>query len=191
MMLLGPSHLIAARRELKDRIDLNRDRLLLGDLERVMGEIVGVVVLVEKPVRGAARMRQQRVERLMLYLRIAGDRAGVADEGRDLVAFHSRGHVRQGHRREGLRDRQRVSQLVDFNDVGDVPAAIADPDDTARENQTQEEETASGDLPVALSENEVSVSFVPFATRFEIWVALHANASPCKSGIHTSKCGSL
>jgi hypothetical protein len=93
-LLLGPSHLIAARRELKDRIDLNRDGLLLGDLERVMGEIVGVVVLVEKPVRGAARMREQCVERLMLYLRIAGDLSGIVDEGRYLVAFNSRGHVR-------------------------------------------------------------------------------------------------
>ena len=65
-LLLGPSHLIAARRELKDRIDLNGDGLLLGDLERVMGEVVGVVVLVEKAVRGAARMPEQRVERLML-----------------------------------------------------------------------------------------------------------------------------
>ena len=51
------------------------------------------------------------------------------------------------------------------------------PDKPARENQAQKQETASGDLPVAFSENEVSVSFVPFATRFEIRVALHANAS--------------
>ena len=56
------------RRELKDQIDLNRDGLLLGDLERVMGEVVGVVVLVEKAVRGAARMREQCIERLMLNL---------------------------------------------------------------------------------------------------------------------------
>src|SRR5713226_4686457 len=32
-LLLGPSHLIAARRELKDRIDLNGNGLLFGDLE--------------------------------------------------------------------------------------------------------------------------------------------------------------
>jgi hypothetical protein len=69
-----------------------------------------------------------------------------------------------------LRHRQRVSELVDFNDIGDVPAVIPEPDDTARENQAQKQEIASGDLPVAFSENEVSVSFVAFATRFEIRV---------------------
>ena len=80
--------------------------------------------------------------------------------GGDLVTLHSRGHVRQRKRREGLRHRQRVSEPVDLNDVGDVPAVIAEPDDTAGENQAQKHETASGDLPVAFSENEVSVSFV-------------------------------
>jgi len=39
---------------------------------------------------------------------------------------------------------------------------------------------ASGDLPVAFANNEVSISFVPFATRFEIRVALHANALTVK-----------
>jgi hypothetical protein len=68
---------------------------------------------------------------------------------------------------------------------------IAEPDDTARENQTQEQETASGDLPIAFAKNEIGVSFVPFATRFEIRVALHANASPQKLRTHTSKCGLL
>jgi len=136
-----------------------------------------VVVLVKKAVRSATRMRKECVQHLMLDLRIAGDRAGVTDKGRYFVTLHSRGHVRQRNRCEGLRHRQRVSELVDFNDVGDVPAVIAEPDDTARENQAQKQETASGDLPVAFSENEVSVSFVPFAPRFEIWAALHTNAS--------------
>jgi hypothetical protein len=89
-----------------------------------------------------------------------------------------------------LRGRERVSQFVDFNNVWDVAAVIGEPDKPAREDQTQQPKTASGDLPVALAENEIGVSFVPFATRFEIWVALHANASPRKSEIHTSKCGS-
>jgi hypothetical protein len=68
VLLLGPSHLIAARRELKNRIDLNGNGLLFSDLERVMGKVVGVVVLVEKAIRGPARMREQRIERLMLNL---------------------------------------------------------------------------------------------------------------------------
>src|SRR5216683_5459271 len=38
-LLLGPSHLVAARRELKDRIDLNGNGLLLSDLERVMEKL--------------------------------------------------------------------------------------------------------------------------------------------------------
>ncbi len=114
----------------------------------------------------------------MLDLRIAGDRAGVADECRDLVTLHPRGHVRQRRRRQRLRDRQRVSELVDFDDVRDVAAAIAEPDDAARENQTQEQEAAGGDLPVAFAENEIGVSLVPLPARFEIWVALHTNASP-------------
>src|ERR1700687_1838047 len=156
-----------------------------------MGEVVGVVVLVEKPVRGAARMRQQRVERLMLYLRIAGDGAGVADEGRYLIAFHSRGHVRQGRRREGLRNRQRISQLVDFDDIRDVAAAITQPHHSAGENQTEDQQSACCNLPVTFAENEVGVSLIPFSTRFEIDVALHTDASPQKFGTHTSKCGSL
>ena len=57
---------------------------------------------------------------------------------------------------------------------------IAEPDDTARENQAQKQKTASGDLPVPFAENEIGVSFVPFATRFEIRVALHANALTVK-----------
>ena len=145
-----------------------------------MGEIVGVVVLVEKPVRGAARMREQRVERLMLYLRIAGDAASVANEGRYLIAFHSRGHVRQSHRGEGLRYCQRVSQLVDFDDIRDVAAPFAQPNHSAGENQTKDQQSACGDLPVTFAENEVGVSLIPFSTRFEIDVALHTDASPQK-----------
>src|SRR5712692_8856291 len=116
-----------------------------------MGEVGGVVVLVEKPVRRAASVREQRIEHLMLDLWIAGDRARVAYKGRYFVTFHSRGYVRQGHRREGLRDRQGISELVDLDHVRDVAAAIAEPDDAAGENQTQEQEAAGGDLPVAFA----------------------------------------
>src|SRR5271163_4118240 len=135
-------------------------------------------------------MRQQRVERLMLYLRIAGDRASVANEGRYLIAFHSRGHVRQSHRREGLRDRQRVSHLVDFDDIRDVAAPFAQPDHSAGENQTKDLQSTCGNLPVTFAENEVSVSLVPLATRFEIDVALHTDGSPQKLRTHTLECGS-
>jgi hypothetical protein len=44
--------------------------------------------------------------------------------------------------------------------------------------QGDDHQARSGDLPVAFVENEISVSFVPFATRFEIGVALHTNVSP-------------
>ena len=73
-LLLRPAHLVAAGRELKDRIDLDRDGLLLRELERVMSEAVGVVISVEESVRRSARMREQRIEHLMFDLRIAADR---------------------------------------------------------------------------------------------------------------------
>ena len=55
--LLRPTHLVAGGRELKDRIDLSRDGLLLRKLEWVMGEAVGVVVSVEEFVRRSTGVR--------------------------------------------------------------------------------------------------------------------------------------
>src|SRR5271154_506433 len=55
--LLGPPHLVAFRRQLKDRFDLYGYGLLLRNPERVMRGI-GVVVLVQESIRRAARMRQ-------------------------------------------------------------------------------------------------------------------------------------
>ena len=51
-----------------------------------MREAVGVVIGVEESVRRVARVREQRVERLVLDLGIAGDRTRVADKIRDFVA---------------------------------------------------------------------------------------------------------
>jgi hypothetical protein len=57
------------------------------------------------------------------------------------------------------KDGESKSEFVDLDDMRKVSAVIAERDDTARENQAQKQETASGDLPVAFSENEISVSF--------------------------------
>ena len=38
---------------------MNGNGLLLGDLERIVGEVVGVEILVEKAVYGAAGMCEQ------------------------------------------------------------------------------------------------------------------------------------
>jgi hypothetical protein len=54
---------------------------------------------------------------------------------------------------------------------------VAEPDKPACEDQTQQQQTTTGELPVALAKNEICVSFIPFATSFEIRVALHADAS--------------
>ena len=51
-LLFRPMHLVAAGRELKDGLNLDRDGLLLGQLEGVMGEAVGMVVSVEKSFGG-------------------------------------------------------------------------------------------------------------------------------------------
>lgn len=52
--LLGPVNLVVLGRNLEDLIDPNRDSALLSDLERVMGEVVGVVVVVEEAIRRRA-----------------------------------------------------------------------------------------------------------------------------------------
>jgi hypothetical protein len=57
---------------------------------------------------------------------------------------------------------------------------VAEPDKPACEDQTQQQQTTTGDLPVALAKNEICVSFIPFATSFEIRVALHADALTVK-----------
>ena len=115
----------------------------------------------------------------MLYLRIAGDRTSAADKGRDFIALHSRGHVRKGRGSEGLRDCQRVSEFVDFNDVGDVAAATDEPDHAAGENQREDQQPAGRYLPVAFAENEIGVSLIPFPTRFDVEVCCSFHTSAC------------
>jgi hypothetical protein len=127
----------------------------------------------------------------MLGLRVAGDRAGIADVSRQFIALHSRGYVWQVRGAERLRNRQCVSKFVDFDDIRDVAAATAEPNDTASEKQAQQQEATGCDLPVTFAYNEVCLSLVPFAMRFQIRVALHANASPLKFRTYTSKCVSL
>src|SRR6185369_13246692 len=97
-----------------DRIDLNRDGLFLRELERVMSEAVRVVIRVEKSVRRAACMCEQRIEHLMFNLTVAGDRPRISDKCRDLVALHSRGYIRDRRRSEGLGNGQRIAEFVDF-----------------------------------------------------------------------------
>ena len=98
MRLLRPSHLIAFRGKLQDRIDLHRDRFFLRNLERVM-RVIGVVIFVKEVVGCAARMRQQGIECLLLDLRIARNFARLADERRHFVALHPCRHVRRRCRR--------------------------------------------------------------------------------------------
>jgi hypothetical protein len=49
-------------------------------LKWVMGRVIRVAVLIQKVIGRAVRVRQQRVERLLLDLRIARNRARLADE---------------------------------------------------------------------------------------------------------------
>jgi hypothetical protein len=160
-LLFRPAHLVAAGRELQNRIDLDRDGLLFCKLERVMGEAVEVVVSVEEFVRRASRMREQRIEHLMFDLGIARNRARIADERRDLVALHSRGYIRNGRGSKRLRNGQCVSEFVDFNDVGNVAASADEPDRAACENQREQKQPASRYLPIAFAENEIGVSLIP------------------------------
>src|SRR6266852_4356647 len=175
-LLFRPAHLVAAGRELKDRIDLERDGLLLCKLEGVMSEAVGVVISVEEPVRRATRVREQRIEHLMFDLRVAGDRSRIVDKRRDFVALHSRGYIGNGRGSEWLRNRQCVSEFVNFDNVGNVAALADEPDHAAGENERENKQPAGCDLPVAFAENEIGVTLIPFATRFDIRICGHTDA---------------
>src|SRR5579885_1780978 len=163
VLRLAPADLVALRRELEDGIDLDGDGFLLRALERVMSEAVGVVVLVEELVRRAARVREQRVEHLLLDLGVAADRARVADKGGDFVAVDPAGYVRNRGWCQRLRNGERVAELVDLDDVGNEAAPRGEPDDAACENQRDGEQPAGGYLPVAFPENEIGISFIPFS----------------------------
>ena len=55
------------------------------------------------------------------------------------VALHSRGYIGNGRGRERLRNGKRVSEFVDFDDVGNVAASADEPDDAAGENQREQQ----------------------------------------------------
>src|SRR5579885_827334 len=186
VLRLAPSDLVAPRRELQDGIDLNGDGFLLRALERVMGEVVGVVVLVEELVRRAARVREQRIEHLLLDLGVAADGARIADKGGDFVALDALSYVGDRGGSERLGNGERVAELVDLDDVGDVAAAGREPDHPAREDQRDCEQPARCYLPVALAENQIGVSFIPFPPRFEVWIRTHRSLAPRRRRLRAS-----
>ena len=99
-------------------------RLLLSELERLMAEALGVIVRIEEVIGRAARMRERCIQLLLLDLRIARDRPPVANERRDRVALHPRHHIGRRRHRQRLRNHQRVAELVDFDDMRNVAAAV-------------------------------------------------------------------
>src|SRR5208337_5280121 len=109
-------------------------------------------------------MRQHVVEHVLLGAGVAADRARIADEAGNLIALHPIDERRISARNEGFGNGKPIAQLVDFDHVWDEPAASALPDNSGGKNQAQQEQSAGGDLPVALAENEIGVTLVPFAT---------------------------
>ena len=89
-----------------------------------------------------------------------------------------------------MRYGQRVSELVDFDDVWDVPVPRREPDDPARENQSDNEKPASGDLPVAFAENEIGVTLIPFTSGLDVKISAHGSTCTRKTlGIHRATVG--
>ena len=109
----------------------------------------------------------------MFNLGIAGNRSRIADECGDFVTLHSLGYIGNGGGSEGLRNRQRASEFVDFDDVGNVAAPTDEADDAAGHNQREKKQPAGRYLPVAFTENEIGVSLVPFSTRFDVRICGH------------------
>jgi len=66
--LFRPAHLIAFGRPLQDRIDLHRHGLLLRYLQRIVGRTGRVEIFFQETIGRAPRMRQQRIEHLLLDL---------------------------------------------------------------------------------------------------------------------------
>jgi hypothetical protein len=88
-----------------------------------MGRVIRVVILVQEVISRTARVREQRIQLLLLDLRIARHCARLADERRHLITLDSIDHVRRRRRREWLCLRQRVAELVNLDRVNDVSAA--------------------------------------------------------------------
>ncbi len=124
----------------------------------------------------------------MLDLRIAGDRSRVAYKCRDLVALHSRGYIGNGRGTEWLRDRERVSEFVDFDDVGNVTASADEPDHAAGENQREQTAARRPLSASCVAENEIGVSLIPFSTRFDVRICGHTDA-PRRPANRETVCG--
>ncbi len=114
----------------------------------------------------------------MFNLGIAGNRSRIADECGDFVTLHSLGYIGNGGGSEGLRNRQRVSEFVDFDDVGNVAASADEPDHAAGENQREHKQPTGRYLPIAFAENKIGVTFIPFTTRFDLRICGHTTNTP-------------
>src|ERR1700676_2629308 len=73
LRLLGPTDLVAARRDLEDRVDVYADGLMLGELEG----IIGVQVVVEEFVGRSPGVGMKLGQPLGLHRRVAADRPRV------------------------------------------------------------------------------------------------------------------
>jgi len=87
----------------------------------------------------------------MFDLGVTGNRPRIADKRRDFIALHSRRYIRNGRGSEGLWNSQRISELVDFDDVRNVAASADEPAHAAGQNQRQQKQPASRYLPVAFA----------------------------------------
>jgi hypothetical protein len=83
------SGLGSSRRSLEDRFNLNTDRLVFHELERVLREIIGMKVQLEELVRRTMCVPEQIVEHVLFHGRVAAHSSGVTDERGDLVALHA------------------------------------------------------------------------------------------------------
>src|SRR5271166_6593254 len=119
----------------------------------------------------------------MFDLWVAGNRPRIADECCDFVALHSRGYIGNRYWAKRLRNRERVSELVDFKYVGNVTASADQPDHAAGENQREQKQPAGRYLPVAFAENVISVTLIPLSTRLDVEVCTHRLHAP-----HNQRC---
>ena len=151
--------------------------MVLSNLERIMFEVVLVVVVLEKLVSRSASAAVNLADQLVLGSRIGDHLASIADESRKLVPHHPVSADPGGVLGERARRADRVAELVDFDDVWNELASRADPDHPEGQHQRDGHHAGGGDLPVTFAENQISVTLVPFLPRFEIDAAFHADAS--------------
>src|SRR6516165_9044774 len=109
----------------------------------------------------------------MLELRVTGSGARVGNERGQLVAPDAHSGIRSKGGGQRLRNRRRVAELVDLDHVRDVAALGAKPNDAACEDWRRGKKTARCYSPVPFVENEIRVSFIAFATLFDVRAAAH------------------